>query len=390
MIWLRRILLFAVLPLGLFLGGAAFGFVQMREIAQNFFALSWRISAPEGIDERGYRTIGGVEQFITIRSQDTSQPLLIYLHGGPGGALSDVAPYFQKPWEDFFTVVNWDQRGAGRSAQAQPTGPITVERMRDDAIDLIEQMTQRFGQRKVVLVGSSWGTLLGHEVVKARPDLVHAFIAVGIVTGWPDSFVETQRLLTEEAQRTGDAALAEAMKQAGPPPSESLAHQTWIQQVQAPMLMRGHSVFGFRGGEVAAFFISGGLVSPSMPLADIAKLALNPPKLKDSVQVRLHDTLNGWRLERATGYRFEAPIVWVQGAHDWQTPTTLAQSAYPLLCAPWRAYETFPHSAHYVLTEEPGRFLKVLLDYALPATRGEMPPAAQAAPCASDTAAAAP
>lgn len=376
--WVRRIILFGLLPLTLLLGAGVTGALLMRQQVQPFFGIGWKIPAKGGVDERLTLKVNGLDQFVSIRGQDRTAPVLVYLHGGPGGALSDVAPQFQKGWEDFFTVVNWDQRGAGRSPD-NGTDPLSVPIMRDDAISVIEQVSSRLGQRKVVLVGSSWGTALGHEVVKARPDLIHAFVAIGVTTSWRGNFAETARLIEAHARNTNDQALLASVAAYGTPPDANPAFLDYVTRIQKDMASLGHSAYGLTGSEVGRFFLAAGLLSPHTTLADFLRAASGPSG--PDIAQRMGRSLMDWDLQKSTGLAFQAPVVWVQGDHDWQTPTTLASAAFPGLCAPWKAYVPLHNSAHFVITEEPGRVLKVLLDFALPATRGEMPAGATAAAC---------
>ena len=159
--WLRRgalALAGLLLAACLFVGGALTGALKVRHLVQGYFAEAARIVAPEGIDEAGYVTRGGVRQWVTIRGQNRHNPALIFLHGGPGGALADLSYIFQRPWEDYFVVVQWDQRGYGRSNvdRDQVRGSTTKEQYIADATALVENVRQRVGQQKVVLVGQSW------------------------------------------------------------------------------------------------------------------------------------------------------------------------------------------------------------------------------------------
>ena len=120
-------------------------------------------------------TLGGARQVVNVRGADRDNPILVFVHGGPGAVEMPFAWAFQRPWEDVFTVVQYDQRGAGRSyplndpVALAPT--MTLERYRDDAIELIELLKKRYGKRKVVLMGHSWGSIVGLSVAVKRPDL---------------------------------------------------------------------------------------------------------------------------------------------------------------------------------------------------------------------------
>lgn len=160
-------------------GPATDGFAQARAIIADI----QKIVTPNGIDETGIVTLGKARQVINIRGNDRANPVLLYIHGGPGSVEMPMAWSFQRPWEDYFTVVQWDQRGAGRSyalndpATLAPT--LTLERYRDDAIELIQYLQGHLGKDKVFVLGHSFGSAVGLAVAQRRPDLLHAYIGMG-------------------------------------------------------------------------------------------------------------------------------------------------------------------------------------------------------------------
>jgi pimeloyl-ACP methyl ester carboxylesterase len=146
-------------------------------------AKQYAITSPKGIDEAQYVTIGGIEQWVTIRGWDRGNPVLLFLHGGPGDVTSPWTFALFAPWEKQFTVVQWDQRGAGRTLRktvsVAPT--MTVDRMVQDGIELSEYLHKHLGKDKVVIVCHSFGTILGLGMARARPDLFYAYVGTGQV-----------------------------------------------------------------------------------------------------------------------------------------------------------------------------------------------------------------
>ena len=147
-------------------------------------AQTYAITAPNGIDEATYVEIGAIEQWITIRGENRNNPVLLFLHGGPGDATNPWGYAAFRSWLKYFTLVQWDQRGAGRTFGrngASSASTITPDRMVQDGIELSELLKKRLHKDKILLVGHSWGSVLGFFMVKARPDLFSAFIGTGQV-----------------------------------------------------------------------------------------------------------------------------------------------------------------------------------------------------------------
>lgn len=128
-----------------------------------------------------YLKIGGTEQCVLTRSEDTSNPVLLFLHGGPGMPMMYLAHDFQRPLEKHFTVVQWDRRGAGKSFHRNPPDPssINVRQLLDDAYQLIDTLRTRYKQDQIFLVGHSFGTYLGSIMVSERPELFKSYVSVG-------------------------------------------------------------------------------------------------------------------------------------------------------------------------------------------------------------------
>ncbi len=348
---------------------------DLRHEAQKMNADIGKIVSPNGIDAAGYVPLNGVRQWVAVRGQDKAAPLLVYFHGGPGGALSDASYIFQRPWEDYFTVVQWDQRGFGRSNidADMIKGSVTKEQYVADAIALIEHLRTRFGQKKVIVIGQSWGSLLGLEVAHRRPDLLYALVTVGQVAAWEGNFEETRRLLTELAKSTGDTALLKKMTDLGPLPrsTESKGSNDWIGVVQGEMINRGYSWHNSLG-DWGPRLVTAAKLSPTVTDADLAAAATPHPEQKAYVE-QVVASLSGWDAEKDIGTRLAVPWVLLQGDWDWQTPTTRARVYFDKVCAPWKKYIAFHQSGHVLTAEEPGRTIVTLVDDVLPAVSGKAP-----------------
>lgn len=180
----------------------------------------------QAIREEGFIRIGGIEQWVTIRGADRENPVVLFLHGGPGNAMSAYADSMFAGWDKTFTLVQWDQRGAGRTYGR--TGPsiaptLTIDRMARDGVEVAEYLTKHLGHRRIVLVGGSWGSLLGVHMVKQRPDLFHAYVGTGQLVNMRENFREGYLRVLGHAREIEDKAATDELTRIGAPPWDTVA-----------------------------------------------------------------------------------------------------------------------------------------------------------------------
>ena len=183
--------------------------------ASGSLLLGHRAMAAERIDETGFQNIGGIDQWIAIQGQDRRNPVILFLHGGPGEAQSPFLKEFL-PWEKDFTVVNWDQRGSGKTygRNGASTPDATLNRLIDDACEVADHVRTRLSQKKVILVTQSNGSFLGVHVIKKRPELFHAYAGTGQMVSYQASVVAEVKWARQQAQAAGDQAGLKALDDA--------------------------------------------------------------------------------------------------------------------------------------------------------------------------------
>ena len=178
-------------------------------------------SPAQSIREQGYVPINGIEQWITITGARCGNPVILVIHGGPGNPLSPFADAMFKGWEQHYTLVQWDQRGAGRTySKNRPldSDTLTLELMRDDGIAVANHVRQRLGQQKMILMGSSWGSILGVYMAKARPELFHAYVGTAQVVDARANVTGMYREVLALAKAAGDTATVDKLTALGSPP----------------------------------------------------------------------------------------------------------------------------------------------------------------------------
>ena len=204
--------------------------------------------------------LGGTDQYVLIRGRSIRNPVLLVLHGGPGmpelGVWRSLAGL--KSLENNFIVVNWDQRGAGKSYQAiDPTSQMTVDQFVSDATQLTNYLRQRFHQQRIYVVGSSWGTTLGTLLVQRHPELFAAYLGTGQMV----SQTATDQIMWRDtiawAQRTRRTDLANTLRSNGPPP-----YTTDVVKKMAPLTIYADDVHPY---PKSAAFKSLGLTAEYFP-----------------------------------------------------------------------------------------------------------------------------
>src|SRR5580704_15873651 len=174
-----------------------------RDDARAIIANVQKIVSPDGIDTKAAVPINGTMQWITVRGRDLRNPILLFIHGGPAAPEMPTSWTFQNDWEDFFTVVQWDQRGSGKTyaandpAKVKPT--LTVARMEQDTAELMQYLRAKYGKDKIFVIGHSWGTVLGLKLAQEHPEWLYAYIGMGQIID-----------MRESEQRDYESALASA------------------------------------------------------------------------------------------------------------------------------------------------------------------------------------
>jgi pimeloyl-ACP methyl ester carboxylesterase len=164
-------------------------------------------------------TLGGSEQWITIRGKDIDNPVLLYLGiGGPGAGGFPASALTLAPLEDHFVVVNWDQPGTGKSYGAVPISSLTVERVVADAYELTQLMRARFGEEKIYVFGLSWGTIVGIQLIEQYPELFHAYVGNGQMVNTVENDRIGYEFALKWATEQNDLATANRLRRNGAPP----------------------------------------------------------------------------------------------------------------------------------------------------------------------------
>lgn len=323
-----------------------------------------RIHTPEGIEVTEPVEVNGSTQWISIRGLNRANPILLFVHGGPGSAMMGMSWAFQKPWEDFFSVVNWDQRGVGKNFSPADTarlGPtLTAEQHVRDAEVIVRHVLKRLGQDKLVIMGYSWGSGFTPRLVMDHPELFHAWVGVGVASRGGGGEAALYARVLDLARRAGDTAGVRELEALGPYPGptfdarRALAVRRWVRRYDGGWYGKPDFDLYFSLNEWGAAYT-------------------------EAEAERVNDAM-GWAERRLVGgpglvpntgpVRFPVPVVFMMGRYDLHTPYPTSRAYFDRIEAPSKKFVTFERSAHMIMFEEPGRFLMTLVNDVLPLAGG--------------------
>ena len=315
-----------------------------------------RITTPNGIERLEPVRIGDVRQWISVRGRDTANPLLLFIHGGPGFSEMPASWIYQAALEDHFTVVQWDQRGAGKSTfdeNGQPLSrTVTFDRMIEDGVEMVAYLRRTYNHQRIFVAGHSWGSIIGLELARAHPDWLHAYIGIGqVINSLAAERVSYDWVLAEARKRGNREAVAQLEAIAGyPAPADKIKIQDIIVERRWVNEFGGMS-FGRTGLE---YEFGARVLSPEWTSADLAA------DDNGEILVRLLPDL--LRRDSSNLTTFECPIVIFAGRYDYAVPSQVVEQWFQNVRAPAKKFIWFENTAHMIQMERPGLFASHLIN----------------------------
>jgi proline iminopeptidase len=316
-----------------------------------------RIVAPTGLQATEWVPIGGQRQAVAIRSQDLRNPVLIYLHGGPGFVEMPLGWWYDRGWDEYFTVVQWDQRNAGKSYVANgPADPATLtpDRFQADAEELVQWARRRFCKRRVFVLGHSWGSVLGLRLAAAHPDWLHAYVGMAQLTDGPESERRGWAWTLARARADGNAAAVRELEALRPYAAGTAPETLERIMVQRKWLNHyGGAAWRRTGGEFEAAAMA---LSPEYSDEDVRLAFRGQPAVSRAMLPPILATdLTGIRTLRV-------PMVLLLGRHDVNLSSDVSAAWFARLRAPAKRLVWFERSGHHLTSEEPGKLFRTLVD----------------------------
>lgn len=313
------------------------------------FPFFWRSFTPKIEDEQGkvlpdsvssleMTRIGGVRQCVLIRGHSKKNPVILFLHGGPGMPTMYLAHRFQRPLERDFVMVQWDRRGAGKTySEDTPPESMRVTQEVTDTAELVNLIKARFGQSKVYLVGHSYGSYLGMIVASRFPELFHVYVGIGQLAYSEERNKEVQdQWIRDQAKARGNRKLLKRLDAKVP-----IDREKWL-------------------------FRFGGALHNKRSFNRLLLIGLRAPEysLMDALKVRkgVNFTHKNMKYNATDGdlidaiQRVEVPVYFFTGRYDYTDPFEFSEEYAHRLQAPRKEIVWFNESAHFPFLEEQDKF----------------------------------
>jgi pimeloyl-ACP methyl ester carboxylesterase len=312
------------------------------------------LRAAGGVNRLEQIMLGGVKQWISIRGAHPDRPVLLFLHGGPGSANLAKLRVQVPELEQHFVVVNWDQRGAGKSAQVGSNyAGLSREQLVSDGHELVTYLKSRLGVEKVYLMGFSWGSVLGLSLVKAHPEDFAAFISVGQEVDFAAGEKLSLEYTRQMAQRTGDKQAQAELAGINP----AYNSPDWERQLnlERKWLLQFGGVYhtaNSYGHEIGMM-----LKAPEYSLFEVG---LWPFSSSRSLKQMWPELMKINFFEEVP--QVDCPAAFFVGRYDFNTPGQLIEAYYQKLQAPaGKRLVWFENSAHDIFFDEPEQLTQELL-----------------------------
>jgi pimeloyl-ACP methyl ester carboxylesterase len=328
-----------------------------RVIAEN-----QRIVSPRGIEELQSIEVNGCTQWLSILGRDRRNPVLLYLHGGPGSPTMPEAWTFQRPWEDYFTVVQWDQRGAGKtyaSNDPQTIAPtMTAEQMIADTEYVVAYLLRHLDKRKLFALGHSWGSFLGMELARRHPDWLHAYVGTGQMIDSQRSEADGYKFALEQARIDKNAKAVRELEALAPYPGpigtltvdRIGAQRVWVIYYGGLTYRRRSFDYDSNAWKLSPLYSD-----RDLSLTDKGSLfSLN--HLLGVVERTNFESVG----------ELQCPLFIFQGKHDYETSWSVVNQWFTRVRAPRKGFVTFEESAHMGMLEQPGEYLRELVNLVRP------------------------
>ncbi|MFD1412955.1 alpha/beta fold hydrolase [Oceanobacillus jeddahense] len=291
--------------------------------------------------------IAGIKQWILVRGEDQNCPLLLFLHGGPGSTQIGFIRKYEQALEKHFIVVNWDQRGAGKSGRKVDPSTMNLAQMVEDTNELITYLLSRFGKRTLFLAGHSWGSILGVLTTQKYPENITSYIGISQLVNMELNEQISYDYAVQRAQEAGHQKAIAALSKIGRPPYSNFK----------TMMKQRKWLIKFIPMELSSDYLLRAILSSTeYTLVDWYFFAKN---ILISNRLLWDEFMNVNLFEEVP--QLSVPVYLCEGRHDYQAPFELAIQYIEKLNAPQKRIFWFEDSGHSPHISEPKQFSEICL-----------------------------
>lgn len=313
-----------------------------------------------GVEEETYISLNGQEQYVVMMGRSEENPVIVYLHGGPASPDSFVTYSFAEELMDEYTFVCWDERGCGRTYyrnedQDPNNETATFDQAEQDLDALVDYLRDRFGQEKVVIMGHSYGTILGSMYAQDHPDKVTAYIAVAQMTSLEKTDIYSYNDALERAKKMGDSIL---------PLKTAYDAYEKDKTVQNLMEVRNAANYYHPVTEKDTA-VSMAVASPYMGMEDFNWFLKEVYSMDEFVELNRHllDYTEKFDVYDHS-LEYQVPVFFISGSDDWICPVDTVKEYFEAIKAPVKGIELMDgcgHNTQYTRPEEFAELVKMLL-----------------------------
>ncbi len=301
-------------------------------------------------------TLGSQDQYLIIRGADSTKPVMLFLHGGPGSPEAAFMKHYNRDIEKDFVMVYWEQRGAGKSwSKDIPAETMNMAQFISDTRELSEYLSERFSQERIYIAGHSWGSLLGILTAYKHPELFRAFFGIGQACYQFKGEQISYEWVKEQANNRKDKMALEALDQLSFPDSLASNH-IWIDY----LMNQRKYVNKYGGGTTRditgmwplvkiVFKTSEYTIGEKLNFMNGSMFSLNH-MWNEVIHSNLLNELDS----------IQVPVYFFHGKYDYTTPHSVAKEFFNQLKAPQKGFFTFENSAHSPVMEEVEKFNSIV------------------------------
>ncbi|WP_162265447.1 alpha/beta fold hydrolase [Abyssisolibacter fermentans] len=300
------------------------------------------------VNESEIVTIGGVDQYILVRGNDKNNPIILFLHGGPGIPYSPNISEFQSKIEKNFIVANWDQRGAGKSYNENiPKDSMNLEQLASDTIEVVNYLLKKFNKNKLYLVGQSFASVFGLITINNYPEKFYAYIGIGQIVNSQEGEKISYEFLLDEAKKQNHILAIKELEKIGHPPYKNCLTDISIQR-------KWLNEFGYveRNSDIYEDLIKNCTDKEFKTIMDGSEFSV-----KYLFTDLIEKNINFFNSIKEV----KAPVYFCMGRYDYTTPSIIVEKYARQLKAPKKESIWFENSAHFPEYEETDKFYEILL-----------------------------